>query len=67
MARSWTWETDTADWGVTLDEATVADYPNLVAALQARGYSDEDLGKILGGNLLRVWSTVEAGSEQHKH
>ena len=40
----------------------VADYPNLVAALQARGYSDEDLGKILGGNLLRVWSAVEAGS-----
>ena len=33
-----------------------------VAALQARGYSDEDLGKILGGNLLRVWSAVEAGS-----
>ena len=45
----------------------VADYPNLIAALQARGYKDDDLKKILGGNLLRVWSTVEAGSEQHKH
>ena len=41
---------------------TVADYPNLIAALQARGYSDQDLEKILGGNLLRVWSEVEAGS-----
>ena len=40
----------------------VADYPNLIAALQARGYADEDLKKILGGNLLRVWSAVEAGS-----
>ncbi len=45
----------------------VADYPNLVAGLQARGYQDDDLRKILGGNLLRVWSAVEAGSEQRKH
>ena len=41
----------------------VADYPNLVAGLQARGYKDDDLRKILGGNLLRVWTAVEAGSE----
>lgn len=46
---------------------SVADYPNLVAGLQARGYKDDDLKKILGGNLLRVWSAVEAGSEQQKH
>ena len=45
----------------------VADYPNLIAALQARGYDNDDLKKILGGNLLRAWSAVEAGSEQHKH
>jgi membrane dipeptidase len=25
-----------------------------------RGYSDDDIEKILGGNLLRVWSEVEA-------
>ncbi|KAF1696075.1 dipeptidase [Pseudoxanthomonas koreensis] len=43
---------------------SVADYPNLVAALQARGYSDQDLAKILGGNLLRVWSAVEAGAAE---
>lgn len=46
---------------------TVADYPNLVAGLQARGYKDDDLKKILGGNLLRVWAAVEAGSELHTH
>lgn len=40
---------------------TVADYPNLVAGLQARGYKDEAIGKILGGNLLRVWAEIDAG------
>jgi membrane dipeptidase len=45
---------------------TVADYPNLIAGLQARGYPDADLKKILGGNLLRVWSAVEAGSAPSK-
>ena len=45
----------------------VADYPNLIAGLQARGYKDDELKKILGGNLLRVWTAVEAGSEQPKH
>jgi len=41
---------------------TVADFPNLVAGLQARGYSDGDIRKILGGNLMRVWAAVEAGA-----
>ncbi|MFZ5638226.1 MAG: dipeptidase [Pseudomonadota bacterium] len=39
---------------------TVADFPNLVAGLQARGYGDDDIRRILGGNLLRVWRRVEA-------
>ena len=39
---------------------TVADFPNLIAGLQARGYSDADIRKILGSNLLRVWRRVEA-------
>lgn len=43
---------------------TVADYPNLVAGLQARGYQDDGIRKILGGNLLRVWSAIEAGGAQ---
>jgi membrane dipeptidase len=42
---------------------TVADFPNLVAGLQARDYSEADIRKILGGNLLRVWAEVEGGAQ----
>jgi len=45
---------------------TVADYPNLVAGLQARGYKDDDIRKILGGNLLRVWRAVEDAAAKGK-
>lgn len=38
---------------------TAADYPNFVAGLQARGYSDRDIRKILGDNVLRAWRKVE--------
>ncbi len=38
----------------------VSAYPNLVAGLLKRGYSEEDVRKILGENLLRVWAHVEA-------
>lgn len=41
---------------------TVADFPNFVAGLQARGYKDDDISKILGGNLLRTWTAIEAGA-----
>ncbi len=41
---------------------TVADFPNLIAGLQARGYSDADIRKILGENLLRTWREIEAGA-----
>ena len=34
--------------------------PNLVAALHDRGFSDEDVGKIMGRNVLRVMQTAEA-------
>jgi len=40
----------------------VADYPNLIEGLLRRGYSEQDIRKILGENLLRVWSEVEAYS-----
>jgi membrane dipeptidase len=36
----------------------VHDYPNITRGLKKRGYSDEDVKKIMGGNLLRVWKKV---------
>lgn len=44
----------------------VSTYPNLIEGLLARGYSEADIEKIVGGNLLRVWRAVEHYSrEQH--
>jgi membrane dipeptidase len=43
---------------------SVADYPNLVAGLQARGYRDGAIRKLLGGNVLRVWRAVEAAARR---
>ncbi len=37
----------------------VSQYPNLTAELLRRGHSEEEIRKILGGNLLRVWEEVE--------
>lgn len=37
----------------------VSEFPVLVAELLKRGYTDEDIEKILGGNALRVWKAVE--------
>lgn len=34
------------------------DFPNITRGLVARGYSDEDIVKILGGNALRVFEAV---------
>lgn len=36
----------------------VSSYPVLIEGLMQRGYSEEDIVKILGGNLMRVWSQV---------
>ena len=38
----------------------VEDYPALLAELARRGWSDEDLAKLVGGNVLRVMRRVEA-------
>jgi len=35
-----------------------ADFRAIAAALLARGYSDEEVGKIMGGNFFRVWEAV---------
>ena len=55
---------DGVDGELANELKTVADFPNLVAGLQARGYKDADIGKILGGNLLRAWARIEAGAEK---
>ncbi|KXJ04523.1 Dipeptidase 2, partial [Exaiptasia diaphana] len=38
----------------------VSEFPNLIEALLVKGYSDEDIEKILSGNVIRVWKAVEA-------
>jgi membrane dipeptidase len=44
----------------------VASYPNLIAGLLKRGYSETDIEKVLSGNLLRVWRDVEAYAAKQK-
>jgi len=44
----------------------VSSYRNLVKGLLDRGYTDEDIRKILGENLLRVWSEVETFANTHE-
>ncbi len=43
----------------TKDLATVADLPHLTEELLRRGYSETDIDKILGGNMLRVMDEQE--------
>jgi membrane dipeptidase len=38
----------------------VSTYPNLIAGLLERGYDEAEIRLILGENLMRVWSAVEA-------
>ena len=42
------------------DLKTAADYPNLVAELRKRGFTDAQLRKILGENTIRLWKQVRA-------
>lgn len=37
----------------------VSYFPNLIRVLLERGYSDEEIAKIFGGNTMRVWGEVE--------
>jgi len=43
---------------------SVADYPNLLRELLARGYTEDQVEKICSGNFLRVWSEVERLAEE---
>jgi len=36
----------------------VSEYPNLIAELLSRGYSEEEIHKICYGNIFRVWNEV---------
>ncbi len=42
----------------------VSMYPNLIAELLRRDYSESDIAGILGGNVLRVWREVDRVSEE---
>lgn len=44
----------------------VSQYPNLIYELLKLGYSDEDIEKIMSGNLLRVWREVEEYAKKQK-
>ena len=37
----------------------VSTFPNLIEELLRRGYTENDIRKICGENLLRVWAEVE--------
>lgn len=43
----------------TSDLATIAELPNLTKELLKRGYSESDVNKILGGNMLRVLDAMK--------
>ena len=45
--------------------ASAADLPKITAALLQRGYTEEQMKKLLGGNLLRVLADVQAATEQN--
>ena len=44
----------------------VSAYPNLIEGLLTRGYSEQDIAKILSGNLIRVWQQVETHAQQYR-
>ncbi len=48
------------------DLKDVAAYPNLIQGLMDRNYSEQEITKILSGNLIRVWQQTEAFAEEHK-
>ncbi|HWW22337.1 MAG TPA: dipeptidase [Edaphobacter sp.] len=45
---------------------SASDLPKITAALMARGYTAEDMKKLLGGNLLRVFRDVQAAADKSK-
>lgn len=48
----------TPPWSWPEGISTIADFPNIATALSDRGYSDDDITSILGGNVLRVMTAA---------
>ena len=44
----------------------VSTYPVLIQGLLERGYSEDDVRKILSENTLRVWTEVERYASEHQ-
>lgn len=53
--------------GGLLDCADVSQFPNITMELLRRGYTESEIKKIWGGNLLRVFREVENFSEKGKN
>jgi membrane dipeptidase len=52
--------------GGLLDCVDVSQFPNITRELVSRGYTDEEIGKIWGGNFLRVMRAVEKVATKQK-
>jgi microsomal dipeptidase-like Zn-dependent dipeptidase len=57
---------DFNDGGGVVGWENVGDTRNVTAELIQRGYSDEDIAKLWGGNFLRVWETVQQLAKPEK-
>ncbi|WP_437883874.1 dipeptidase [Pseudomonas sp. LRF_L74] len=55
---------DFNDGGGVVGWDSVADIRNITAELIQRGYSDEDIAKLWGGNFLRAWEQVQHAAKQ---
>jgi membrane dipeptidase len=51
--------TDMEHGGGVIGYKTAAEAPNVTKELVKRGYSEQDIRKLWGGNFLRVWAAVE--------
>lgn len=50
---------DAAGMRYPVDARDIADTPKLIPALRGRGFSDEDIAKMLGGNMMRILAECE--------
>ncbi len=50
---------DAAGQRYPVDASDISDTPKLIPALRGRGFSDEEISGILGGNMMRVMRAAE--------